>query len=107
MATSIVHAVQGGDRFWDVVVPGGAAALPTRFPTTAALVAGGEAEWRAAFASAPPDAIAARARAVEGLCEGPRKRPAYLHPGDCMTLTIRSADGSHDLGEQQTIVRAA
>ena len=36
-----------------------------------------------------------------------QKRPAYLHPGDRMTLTIRSADGRLDLGEQQTIVRAA
>jgi 2-keto-4-pentenoate hydratase/2-oxohepta-3-ene-1,7-dioic acid hydratase in catechol pathway len=48
-----VHAVQGGDRFWGVVVPGGVAALPTRFPTTAALIAGGEAEWRAAAARGP------------------------------------------------------
>ena len=36
-----------------------------------------------------------------------QKRPAYLHPGDRMTLTIRSTDGRLDLGEQQTIVRAA
>jgi 2-keto-4-pentenoate hydratase/2-oxohepta-3-ene-1,7-dioic acid hydratase in catechol pathway len=35
-----------------------------------------------------------------------QKRPAYLHPGDRMTLTIRSADGRLDLGEQQTIVHA-
>ena len=53
MAINIVHAVQGGDRFWGVVVPGGIAALPTRFPTTAALIAGGEAEWRAAAARGP------------------------------------------------------
>ncbi|MBV9116196.1 MAG: fumarylacetoacetate hydrolase family protein [Acetobacteraceae bacterium] len=53
MAINIVHAVQGGDRFWGVVVPGGIAGLPTRFPSTAALIAGGEAEWRAAASRAP------------------------------------------------------
>ena len=36
-----------------------------------------------------------------------QKRPAYLQPGDRMTLTIKSAEGRLDLGEQQTIVRAA
>jgi len=36
-----------------------------------------------------------------------QKRPTYLQPGDRMTLTIRSADGRLDLGEQQTVVRAA
>ena len=53
MATNIVHVTQGEDRFWGVVVPGGIAALPTRFPTTAALIAGGEAEWRAAASRGP------------------------------------------------------
>ena len=53
VAINIVHAVQGGDRFWGVVVPGGIAGLPTRFPTTAALIAGGGAEWRAAVSRAP------------------------------------------------------
>jgi 2-keto-4-pentenoate hydratase/2-oxohepta-3-ene-1,7-dioic acid hydratase in catechol pathway len=53
MAINVVHAAQGGDRFWGVVVPGGIAALPTRFPTTAALIAGGEAEWRAAAGRGP------------------------------------------------------
>jgi hypothetical protein len=53
MAINIVHAVQGGDRFWGVVVPGGIAGLPTRFASTAALIAGGEAEWRAAVSRAP------------------------------------------------------
>jgi len=52
MAINIVHAVQGGDRFWGVVVPGGIAGLPTRFASTAALIAGGEAEWRAASSRA-------------------------------------------------------
>ena len=55
MATNIVYVTQGEDRFWGVVVPGGIAALPTRFPTTAALITGGETEWRAA-ASRGPDA---------------------------------------------------
>jgi 2-keto-4-pentenoate hydratase/2-oxohepta-3-ene-1,7-dioic acid hydratase in catechol pathway len=53
MAINVVHALQGGDRFWGVVVPGGIAALPTRFPSTGALITGGEAEWRAAAARAP------------------------------------------------------
>ena len=53
MAINIVHAEQRGDRFWGVVVPDGIAVLPTRFPTTAALIAGGEAEWRAAASRAP------------------------------------------------------
>jgi 2-keto-4-pentenoate hydratase/2-oxohepta-3-ene-1,7-dioic acid hydratase in catechol pathway len=53
MAINIVHALQGGDRFWGVVVPGGIAVLPTRFASTAALIAGGEAEWRAAAARPP------------------------------------------------------
>ena len=53
MAINVVHAEQGGDRFWGVVVPGGIAALPTRFPTTAALIAGGRAELLAAAARAP------------------------------------------------------
>ena len=48
MAINIIHAVQGGDRFWGVLVPGGIAGLPTRFASTAALIAGGEAEWCAA-----------------------------------------------------------
>src|SRR5271165_3807295 len=52
MAINIIHAVQGGDRFWGVVVPGGIAGLPTRFTSTAA-IAGGEAEWRAAVSRAP------------------------------------------------------
>jgi 2-keto-4-pentenoate hydratase/2-oxohepta-3-ene-1,7-dioic acid hydratase in catechol pathway len=53
MAVNIVHAVQGDDRFWGVVVPGGIAALPTRFPTTAALIAEGRAEVLAAAGRAP------------------------------------------------------
>jgi 2-keto-4-pentenoate hydratase/2-oxohepta-3-ene-1,7-dioic acid hydratase in catechol pathway len=53
MAVNIVHAVQGGDRFWGVVVPSGIAALPTRFPTTAALIAAGRAEVLAAAGRAP------------------------------------------------------
>ena len=36
-----------------------------------------------------------------------QKRSAYLKPGDTMTLRIRSSDGQLDLGEQQTLVRAA
>ena len=53
MAINLVRAAQGGDRFWGVVVPGGIAVLPTRFPTTAALIGGGEAEWRAAAGRGP------------------------------------------------------
>lgn len=53
MAVNLVHAEQGGDRFWGVVVPGGIAVLPTRFPSTAALIADGRAEWRAAAARSP------------------------------------------------------
>jgi len=53
MAINVVHAEQGEDRFWGVVVPGGIAALPTRFPTTAALIAAGRAELLAAAARAP------------------------------------------------------
>ncbi len=53
LAINIVHAVQDGDRFWGVVAPGGIAGLPTRFASTAALIAGGEAEWRAASSRAP------------------------------------------------------
>jgi len=53
LAVNIVNVVQGGDRFWGVVVPGGIAGLPTRFASTAALIAGGEAEWRAASYRAP------------------------------------------------------
>jgi len=53
MAINIVHAEQAGDRFWGVAVPGGIAALPTRFPTTAALIAAGAAEWRAAASRGP------------------------------------------------------
>jgi 2-keto-4-pentenoate hydratase/2-oxohepta-3-ene-1,7-dioic acid hydratase in catechol pathway len=40
--------MQGSDRFWGVVVPGGIAGLPTRFASTAALIAGGAAEWHEA-----------------------------------------------------------
>ncbi|MBV8578160.1 MAG: fumarylacetoacetate hydrolase family protein, partial [Acetobacteraceae bacterium] len=36
-----------------------------------------------------------------------QRRPSYLQPGDRMTLTISSANRRLDLGEQQTIVRAA
>jgi 2-keto-4-pentenoate hydratase/2-oxohepta-3-ene-1,7-dioic acid hydratase in catechol pathway len=53
LAINIIHALQGSDRFWGVVVPGGIAGLPTRFASTAALIAGGEAEWRAARDRAP------------------------------------------------------
>ena len=53
MAIKIVHAEQAGDRFWGVARPDGIAVLPTRFPTTAALIAGGEPEWRAAASRAP------------------------------------------------------
>lgn len=53
VATNIVHAVHGGDRFWGVVVAGGIAGWPTRFASTAALITGGETEWRAAASRAP------------------------------------------------------
>ena len=53
MAVNIVRAETGNDRFWGVAVPGGIAVLPTRFPTTAALITGGESEWRAASSRAP------------------------------------------------------
>ena len=53
MAINIVHALQGSDHFWGVVVPGGIAGLPTRFSSTAALIAGGRAEWRAASSRTP------------------------------------------------------
>ncbi|HTR15922.1 MAG TPA: fumarylacetoacetate hydrolase family protein [Acetobacteraceae bacterium] len=53
MAINIVHAEQGADRFWGVARPGGITVLPTRFSTTAALIGGGEAEWRAAASRAP------------------------------------------------------
>ena len=58
MAINLVRAAQGGDRFWGVVVPGGIAVLPTRFPTTAALIGGGEAEWRAAAGRGPDMRVA-------------------------------------------------
>ncbi|MBV8914437.1 MAG: fumarylacetoacetate hydrolase family protein [Acetobacteraceae bacterium] len=58
MAINIVHVKQGGDRFWGVVVPGGMAALPTRFPTTAALIADGETEWREAASRSPDVSLA-------------------------------------------------
>jgi hypothetical protein len=81
MAINVVHAVQGGDRFWGVVVPGGIAALPTRFPTTAALIAGGEAEWRAAAARGPDlrleDLTVSRHRAVPGDLPGRELPPAH------------------------------
>ena len=32
MAINVVHAVQGGDRFWGVVVPGGSRHCPPGFP---------------------------------------------------------------------------
>jgi 2-keto-4-pentenoate hydratase/2-oxohepta-3-ene-1,7-dioic acid hydratase in catechol pathway len=53
MAINIVHAEQSGDRFWGVAVAGGIAALPTRFPSTSALIAAGDAEWRAAASRGP------------------------------------------------------
>lgn len=58
MAINIVHAENGSDRFWGVAVPGGITVLPTRFPTTAALITGGEAEWRAASHRAPDVSLA-------------------------------------------------
>jgi hypothetical protein len=36
-----------------------------------------------------------------------QKHAWYLKPGDRMALTIRSSYGRLDLGEQQTLVRAA
>ena len=36
-----------------------------------------------------------------------QKRASYLKPGDRITLTIKSSDVRLDLGEQQTLVRAA
>jgi 2-keto-4-pentenoate hydratase/2-oxohepta-3-ene-1,7-dioic acid hydratase in catechol pathway len=53
LAINIVHAVQGSDRFWGVLVPGGITGLQTRFAGTAALIAGGAAEWRAAVSRTP------------------------------------------------------
>jgi 2-keto-4-pentenoate hydratase/2-oxohepta-3-ene-1,7-dioic acid hydratase in catechol pathway len=44
MAINVVHALQGSDRLWGVVVPGGIAALPTRFASTAALIEAGRSE---------------------------------------------------------------
>jgi hypothetical protein len=38
--------------------------------------------------------------------EGQSKSGRYLQPGDLMTLTIASADGVIDLGEQRTTVTA-
>lgn len=42
-----------------------------------------------------------------GFMASQSRRREYLQPGDSMTLTIRSADGRLDLGEQRTVVRAA
>jgi 2-keto-4-pentenoate hydratase/2-oxohepta-3-ene-1,7-dioic acid hydratase in catechol pathway len=36
-----------------------------------------------------------------------RRRPQYLQPGDRISARIKSADGSLDLGEQQTLVAEA
>ena len=58
MAINIVHAESGSDRFWGVAVPGGITVLPTRFPTTSALIAGGKVEWRAASHRAPDMRVA-------------------------------------------------
>jgi 2-keto-4-pentenoate hydratase/2-oxohepta-3-ene-1,7-dioic acid hydratase in catechol pathway len=58
LAVNIVNVLQGGDRFWGIVVPGGIAGLPTRFANTAALIACGEAEWRAASSRAPDVSMA-------------------------------------------------
>ncbi|MND00948.1 hypothetical protein D3C83_197440 [compost metagenome] len=37
--------------------------------------------------------------------EGQAKSPRYLKPGDRVTSTIRSPDGSIDLGTQSNLVR--
>jgi 2-keto-4-pentenoate hydratase/2-oxohepta-3-ene-1,7-dioic acid hydratase in catechol pathway len=56
-------------------------------------------------AAAPPDAVAARARAVEGVRERAAEAPVLSQAGDRMMLTIKSPDRRIDLGEQQTTVR--
>jgi len=87
VAINIVHAVQDGDRFWGVVVPGGVAGLPTRFASTAALIAGGEAEWRAAASRAPDmhlsdvallSPVTAPCRVI---CQGANYRPHMVESG--------------------------
>ena len=35
-----------------------------------------------------------------------RKNPAYLRPGDRLSLSIRTDDGAIDLGEQTTLITA-
>jgi 2-keto-4-pentenoate hydratase/2-oxohepta-3-ene-1,7-dioic acid hydratase in catechol pathway len=57
MATNILrHEVDGSSR-WGVVSRSGITPLDGVYPTTAALIAGGEADWRAATAKAPSYSI--------------------------------------------------
>src|SRR5208283_5081152 len=50
MATNLIRYEAGGTPHWGVVTESGIAPLDGAYPTTAALIEGGEADWRAAAA---------------------------------------------------------
>jgi hypothetical protein len=93
LAINIVHAVQDGDRFWGVVVPRGIAGLPTRFASTAGLIAGGEAEWRTASSRAP-DVRMADVTLLSPAVDGVRESAAEAS-------ILSQARRSHDAHDQE------
>ena len=53
MATNLIHYEVDGASHWGVVSASGIAPLHGAYPTTAALIEGGEADWRAAATKTP------------------------------------------------------
>ena len=116
MAINIVHAAQDGDCFWGVVVPRGIAGLPRRFASTAALVAGGEAEWRAASSRAPDvrmadvtllSPVTAPCRVI---CQGANYRQHMIESGldpDAKTFNMFFEESDASLGTAGGRGRAA
>ena len=87
MAIHLVRFADGTRARWGVQTAGGIAPLEGEYPTTAALIAGGEADWRAAAARAPAlrpgelqllSPVTAPARV---LCQGANYRQHMLESG--------------------------
>src|SRR5512147_3305148 len=87
MATHLVRYLDAGQTRWGVVLGAGISPLEGDYPTTAALIRGGEADWRKAKARAPSVDVAsvtllspvtAPARVI---CQGANYRQHMIESG--------------------------
>ena len=87
MPTHLVRYAHGGRRRWGVVLGARIAPLEGDYPTTAALIEAGEADWRAAAARAPSVDVAAVAplspvtAPARVICQGANYRQHMIESG--------------------------